>query len=176
MSLRLAIISIAFLCSSCAGQVGSDKSKWKDFASTEAAIEASFPCNPKSEVEEYQYKPGKRFGYTFQCEVDGTRFRIMFGEHNPETGETVAKFLGYAEGDFELAFASKADEKRKESIVLDGFDAYRYELRLQQASYLALIAANEKGALTTLVGPFSTVDPSDKKRAERFLESIHFAK
>ena len=65
---------------------------------------------------------------------------------------------------------------KKESVILDGFDARRYEVRRGNTTFLSLISANDKGALTTMVGPFSVEDSSNRKRAEKFIESIHFAR
>ena len=176
MNFRFITIAVALFCSSCIAQSSSDKLVWKEFLSSEAGIKASLPCNPKANVEEDSYPSGKQHAYTFLCEVEGMRFRIVLAEHNPELKRPVATFLGYAEGDFELAMGGKDFLHKKETIVLDGFDAHRYEVRRGNATFLSVVSATERGALTAMVGPFGATNSLDRKRAEKFIESIHFVK
>jgi hypothetical protein len=167
----LTLLAISLLCCSCVAQ---NSDGWQEFVADDAGFRASLPCKPKREVQEYDYSVGKRFGYTFSCSRNGTSFKIDFGDHNPETGESVQKFLEYSEGDIELAF--KTFILAKEDIFIDTLAGRRYVINPDGGKYLiTAVTSNKKGILHATVGPVSMpVSPEDEKIFKRIIDSIRF--
>ena len=147
---------------------------WEEFIAEDAGFKVSLPCKPDRDVVEYNYSVGKRFGYTFSCDQNGTKFKIDFGDHNPETGESVQKFLEYSQGDIELAF--KDFIRTKEDISIDNFAGRRYVMNPGGGKYLiTAVTSNKKGILHATIGPVSMpVSPEVDKTFKRVIDSIRF--
>ncbi|HMM81059.1 MAG TPA: hypothetical protein PKC65_13655 [Pyrinomonadaceae bacterium] len=147
---------------------------WTEFVAKDAGFSVKLPCAPGREVEEYPYKAGKRYGYKYSCDSNGIGYRITFGDHNPDTGESVQKFLEYSEGDLELAF--KDSIKEKQEVQVDGFHGRMYLLHIDERKYLwTAIVSNNKGVLHVTLVPLST--PGAEKGSETFervLSSVRF--
>ena len=99
--IRILLLAIAIFSSSCVAQQGDE---WREFVAADAGFSVKLPCNPEKQIQEYKYSVGKRYGYDYVCSHNGMRFKIDFGDHNPETGESVQTFLEYSTGGIELAF------------------------------------------------------------------------
>lgn len=167
----LLLFTIWIFSCSCVAQKSDG---WEEFVAEDAGFKVFLPCKPDRNVVEYNYSVGKRFGYTFSCEQNGTKFKIDFGDHNPETGESFQKFLKYSQGDIELAF--KDFIKAKEDISIDTFAGRRYVMNPGGGKYLiTAVTSNRKGILHATIGPVSVpLSLEDEKTFKRLVDSIRF--
>lgn len=172
-SLVALILTSVLLLTTCEGQ----KSRPSDvFRSEYAGLTVLLPCNAvETRKDSYKYVAGERFGYDWMCEINSYRYRIDYGDHNPDTPESVETFLNYSKGDIEVAMKDKVRETK--GISIGGKKGYKFLFSDGKATrILAALTANQRGILHIWMIRLDGNDlsESDRKNFDQILDSVKF--
>ncbi len=174
MKVLINAVLLAFVAVSCVSQQKTPD--LKEFSSDDAGFKISLPCIPQqTRKDEYPYKAGKRYGYEFECSFTGKKFKLSFGDHNPDSGETTEKFLEYSKGDIETALRD-AKKERKE-MTIDGHPGFRYAITNKNGTLsIVYLTANDKGVFHLMIGPFigSNSSKADGEEFDQIIGTFHF--
>ena len=146
------------------------------FRSEYAGLTLEIPCNAtETRKDSYKYAAGERFGFDWMCEIDSYRYVINYGDHNPDTPESVDTFLNYSKGDIEIAMKDTIRETKE--ISIDGKKSYKFLFSNGKATrMLAALTANERGILHVQMIRLDGNDltESDRKNFDQILGSVRF--
>lgn len=114
------------------------------FSSEYARLRVELPCKPvETSKDRYSYTAGERFAFEWQCDSGVLNYKVTYGDHNPDTPESIETFLNYSKGDLE--FALRDQIRSKEYVSIDGRKGYKF--RFSNGTILIALTANQRGVL-----------------------------